>query len=166
MVCLPFTSLQKNIINKIFCTRSSFHPQPRASGHMCVHVYQRTRVASERRTGWSNKLLEIFKTVVLSWVYKLIDMKYSRWGGTKVWFHARRHKLKWSSAAMGAVKSIALVATMIEPACQWLNVEMSVVTTSAHCYCGLLFPRTEYFHIVSHPHRTKGSTTKWANYYT
>jgi hypothetical protein len=39
---------------------------------------------SERRTGWSSKLLDIFKRVILLWVYKVVDMKYSRQGGTKV----------------------------------------------------------------------------------
>jgi hypothetical protein len=40
-----------------------------------VHVYQRTYVESERRTGWSNKLLDIFKLVILLWVYKVVNMK-------------------------------------------------------------------------------------------
>jgi hypothetical protein len=39
---------------------------------------------SERRTGWSSKLLDIIKQVILLWVYKVVDMKYSRRGGTKV----------------------------------------------------------------------------------
>jgi hypothetical protein len=39
---------------------------------------------SERRTEWSSKLLEIFEANVLSWVYRLVDMKYSRRGGTNV----------------------------------------------------------------------------------
>jgi hypothetical protein len=34
--------------------------------------------------GWSSKLLEIFESVVLPWVYKVGDKKYSRQGGTKV----------------------------------------------------------------------------------
>jgi hypothetical protein len=82
------TSLQKNIVNKIFSNRSSFYLLPCASGHTCMHVYQQTHIASERRIGWSSKLLEIFEVVVLSWVYKQVGMKYSRGGGTKFWFHA------------------------------------------------------------------------------
>jgi hypothetical protein len=39
---------------------------------------------SERRTGWGSKLLDIIKQVILLWVYKVVDMKYSRRGGTKV----------------------------------------------------------------------------------
>jgi hypothetical protein len=39
---------------------------------------------SKRRTGWSSKLLDIFKQVILQWVYKVVDMEYSRRGGTKV----------------------------------------------------------------------------------
>jgi hypothetical protein len=39
---------------------------------------------SERRIGWSSKLLDIFKQVILLWVYKVVGMKYSRRGGTKV----------------------------------------------------------------------------------
>jgi hypothetical protein len=84
MVRLSFTSLQKMIVNRIFSTISSFRPQPCASGHTCAHMYQRTRVVSKRRTGWSSKLLDILKQVILLWVYKVVDMKYSRWGGTKV----------------------------------------------------------------------------------
>jgi hypothetical protein len=30
------------------------------------------------------KLLDIFDKVILLWVYKVVDMKYSRRGGTKV----------------------------------------------------------------------------------
>jgi hypothetical protein len=40
-------------------------------------VYQQTCVVSERRTGWSTKLLDIFKQVILLWVYKVVNMKYS-----------------------------------------------------------------------------------------
>jgi hypothetical protein len=75
---------QKRIVNRIVSTGSSFRPQPCASGHTCAHVYQQTRVVSERRTGWSSKLLDIIKQVILLWVYKVVDMKYSRRGGTKV----------------------------------------------------------------------------------
>jgi hypothetical protein len=39
---------------------------------------------SERRTGWSSKLLDIIKHVILLWVYKMVNMKYSMRGGTKV----------------------------------------------------------------------------------
>jgi hypothetical protein len=39
---------------------------------------------SERRTRWSSKLLDIFKQVMLLWVYKVVDIKYSRRGETKV----------------------------------------------------------------------------------
>jgi hypothetical protein len=39
---------------------------------------------SERRTGWSSKLLDIFKQVILQWVYEVVDMNYRRRGGTKV----------------------------------------------------------------------------------
>jgi hypothetical protein len=39
---------------------------------------------SERRTGWSSKLLDIFNQVILLWVYKVVNMKYTRQGGTKV----------------------------------------------------------------------------------
>jgi hypothetical protein len=35
---------------------------------------------SERRTGWSRKLLDIFDRVILLWIYKMVDMKYSRRG--------------------------------------------------------------------------------------
>jgi hypothetical protein len=45
-------------------------------------VYQRTCIASERRTGWSSKLLDTFNQVILLWVYKVVNMKYSRGGGT------------------------------------------------------------------------------------
>jgi hypothetical protein len=75
---------QKNIVNIIFSTRSSFRPQQCVSGHTCTHVYQWTRVVSERRTRWSSKLLDIFKQVIPLWVYKVVDMKYCRQGGTKV----------------------------------------------------------------------------------
>jgi hypothetical protein len=78
---LPFI---KKIVNRIFFTGSSFHPQPHASGHTCAHVDQQTHVVSERRTGWSSKLLDIFKQVILLWVSKVVDMKYNRRGGTKV----------------------------------------------------------------------------------
>jgi hypothetical protein len=47
-------------------------------------MYQRTRVVSERRIRWSSKLLDIFEQVILLWVYKVVDMKYNRRGGTKV----------------------------------------------------------------------------------
>jgi hypothetical protein len=76
--------LLKKIVNRIFSTGSSFYPQLCVSGHMCAHVYQQTHVVSERRTGWSSKLLDIFKQVILPWVYKVVDMRYSRWAGTKV----------------------------------------------------------------------------------
>jgi hypothetical protein len=39
---------------------------------------------SERRTGGSSKLLDIFKKVILMWVYKVVDMNYVRQGVTKV----------------------------------------------------------------------------------
>jgi hypothetical protein len=78
---LPFT---KKCCQQIFSTGSSFHSQPCASGQTCTHVYQRTRVVSERRIRWSSKLLDIFEQVILLWVYKVVDMKYNRRGGTKV----------------------------------------------------------------------------------
>jgi hypothetical protein len=46
---------------------------------------QRTRIASERRTGWSRKLFDIFDRVILLWVYKMVDVNYSRRDGTKVY---------------------------------------------------------------------------------
>jgi hypothetical protein len=33
---------------------------------------------------WSSKLLDTFKLVILLWVYKVVDMKDNRRGGTKV----------------------------------------------------------------------------------
>jgi hypothetical protein len=33
---------------------------------------------------WSSKLLDTFELVILLWVYKVVDMKDSRHGGTKV----------------------------------------------------------------------------------
>jgi hypothetical protein len=33
---------------------------------------------------WSSKLLDTFELVLLLWVYKVVDMKDSRRGGTKV----------------------------------------------------------------------------------
>jgi hypothetical protein len=128
---------QKEIVNRIFPTESSFYQQPHASGHTCAHVYQRTRIVSERRTGWISKLLDIFDRVILLWVYKMVDVKYSRQGRTKVWV-----RLKWSSVAIGAV-SQPPVATVIGPAWQRLNIAMVAVTTSAHCYCGLLLLHIE-----------------------
>jgi hypothetical protein len=80
-MCLDVTGFSKDNIN--------------ASGHTCTHMCKRRRNASERRTGWSRKLLDIFDRVILLWVYKMVDVKYSRWGGTKVWVW-----LKWSSAAI------------------------------------------------------------------
>jgi hypothetical protein len=56
---------QKEIINQIFSTGFSFHPQLGASGHTCAHVYQQTCIASERRTRWSSKLLDIFDLIIL-----------------------------------------------------------------------------------------------------
>jgi hypothetical protein len=97
---------QKETVNIIFSTESSFCPQPHASGHTCTHVYERTRVARERRTGWSSKLLDIFNQVILLCVYNMVDMKYSRWRGTKVWV-----QLKWSLVATGMV-SQPLIATV------------------------------------------------------
>jgi hypothetical protein len=32
---------------------------------------------------WGRKLLDILDLVLLLWVYKVVDMKYSRRGGTK-----------------------------------------------------------------------------------
>jgi hypothetical protein len=32
---------------------------------------------------WSSKLLDTFELVILLWVYKVVDMKDSRHGGTK-----------------------------------------------------------------------------------
>jgi hypothetical protein len=158
---------QKEIVNKIFSTRSSLHPQSRASGHTSAHVCQRTCIVSERRTGWSRKLLDIYDRVILLWVYKMVDVKYSRRGGTKVWA-----RLKWSSVAMGtvsqppvatvtlssnkSVKSLAHVASVIWPAWQRLNIATGTVTASAHCYYGLLLLHIERYMI---------STTKWAKYY-
>jgi hypothetical protein len=75
---------QKEIVNIIFSTGSSFCPQPRVSGNTCTHMFQQTCVASERRTEWSSKMLDIFNQVILMWVYIVVDMKYSRRGGTKV----------------------------------------------------------------------------------
>jgi hypothetical protein len=56
-------SCTKNIINRIVSTGPSFRPQPCASGHTRAQVYQRIRVASERRTSWSSKVMEIFEAV-------------------------------------------------------------------------------------------------------
>jgi hypothetical protein len=39
---------------------------------------------SERRTGWSSKLLDIFNQVILLWVYEVVDMNYIRRGESKV----------------------------------------------------------------------------------
>jgi hypothetical protein len=80
MVCIPFTSLHK----KRLSTESSSLDPPSAHSHVPVSTRARMCAKGERRTGWSSKLLEIFEAVVLSWVYKLIDMKYSRQGGTTV----------------------------------------------------------------------------------
>jgi hypothetical protein len=33
---------------------------------------------------WSSKLLDIFKLVILMWVYKVVNVKDSRRGGAKV----------------------------------------------------------------------------------
>jgi hypothetical protein len=97
---------QKDIVNKIFSTGSSLHPQLRDSGHTCTHVCQWRRIASKRRTGWSKKLLDIFEWIILLRVYMIVDVKYSRRGGTKVWVW-----LKWSSVATGTVSqpSVAIV---------------------------------------------------------
>jgi hypothetical protein len=72
---IPFTILHKKRL--IFSTGSSLRPQSHFNGHMCAHVCQRTLIVSKRRTGWSKKLLDIFNRVILLWVYKMIDMKYS-----------------------------------------------------------------------------------------
>jgi hypothetical protein len=144
---LPCT---KKIDNWIFSNRSSFLSQLRSSGHTCVHVYQQTRAVNER-TRWSNNLLEIFDAFVLPLFYKLVGMKYSRRGGTKVWFRVGQRKLRWSLVATSVVKSFTPIATMMRPACQWQNAATSTVTTSACCYYGLLLPRTKYFYKVSIP---------------
>jgi hypothetical protein len=89
MAHLPFTSLHK----KILSTESSppdppsTHSSVPGGPRMCMHRRApRTRHAtSERRTGWSRKLLNIFDQVILLWVYKVVGMKYSRRGGTKVY---------------------------------------------------------------------------------
>jgi hypothetical protein len=114
---------QKEIVNKIFSTGSSLRPQLHASGQTCVHMCQRTRIASERRTGWRRKLLDIFDWVILLWVYKMVDVKYSRWCGTKVWVW-----LKWCSVAMGTVNQPPVATVTLSS-----NGLGEVI--SACCYC-------------------------------
>jgi hypothetical protein len=100
---------QNEIVNIIFFIGFSFRPQQRASGHAYVHTQTcplTHHVVSKRRTGWSSKLLDIFDQVILLWVYKVVDMKYNRRGGTKVWV-----RLRWSSVATGAVSQL-LVSTV------------------------------------------------------
>jgi hypothetical protein len=86
---------------------------------MCAHMCKRRRNVSERSTGWCRKLLNIFDWVILLWV----DVKYSRWGGTKVWV-----QLKWSSVAMSVV-SQPPVATIT------LSSNGLGEVISARCYC-------------------------------
>jgi hypothetical protein len=97
---LPLTKrdCQWNLLHRIFL--------PPATACQWAHMYQRTRVASKRRTGWSSKLLDIFDQVILLWDYKMVDMKYSRWVGTKDWVW-----LKWSAVATGVVSELP-VATV------------------------------------------------------
>jgi hypothetical protein len=85
-----FTRLHK----KILSTESSPPDPPSTCNRVPVGVCQQTHIASERRIEWSKKILDIFDWVILLWVYKMADMKYSRRGGTKVWLW-----LKWSSVA-------------------------------------------------------------------
>jgi hypothetical protein len=117
---IPFTKIdcQYNIHHRIL-------PPPALACQWahCVHMCKRTRNASERRTGWSKKLLDIFDRVILLWVYKMVDMKYSRWGETKVWV-----RLKWSLEAMGVV-SQPPIATMI------ISSNGLGEVINAHCYC-------------------------------
>jgi hypothetical protein len=69
-----------------------------------------------------HKLLEIFESVVLSWVYKMLDMKHSRRGGTEVILSSNgcgednRPLPLCNSVAPGSVKSYMPIATVIGPA--------------------------------------------------
>jgi hypothetical protein len=131
-------------------------------------VCQWTHIASERRTRWSRKLLDIFDQVILLWIYKMVDVKYSRRGGTNVWV-----RFKWSSVATGAVSQppIATVtlssnglSEVISARCYCDQASLAAtecrkgtVTASVCCYYGLLLLHIERYMI---------STTKWAKYYT
>jgi hypothetical protein len=116
----PFTSFTKRD-----CQQDLLHlilPSPTIMckwGHMC----QRTCTASEKMTGWSRKLLDIFNRVILLWVYKMVDVKNSRRGETKVWV-----RLKLSSVTMGMV-SQRPVATVT------LSSNGLGEVIRVHCYC-------------------------------
>jgi hypothetical protein len=90
-----------------------------------ARVYQRTRIASKGRTGWSSMLLDIFDRVILLWVYKMVDVKYSRWGGTKVWV-----QLKWSLVETGAVSQPPITTVTLSS-----NGLGKIISSS--CYCDL-----------------------------
>jgi hypothetical protein len=83
-MCHSFTKryCQQNLLHQILPSAAIMCQW----AHMptCTHVCQRICIANERRTGWSRKLLDIFDRVILLWVYKMVDVKYSRRGGTKV----------------------------------------------------------------------------------
>jgi hypothetical protein len=135
---LPLTKrdCQWNLLHRIFL--------PPATACQWAHMYQRTRVASKRRTGWSSKLLDIFDQVILLWDYKMVDMKYSRWVGTKDWVW-----LKWSAVATGVVSELPVATVTL---CS--NGLSEVIR--ACCYCGLFLLHIERYMI---------STTKWSKYY-
>jgi hypothetical protein len=115
-ILLPFIKrdCQQNLLHQIF--------PPSAIACQWTHMCQRTCIASERRTGWSRKLLDIFDRAILMWLYKMVDMKYSRWGGTKVLV-----RWKWSSVATGAV-SHSPIATVT------LSSNDLIEVINAHCY--------------------------------
>jgi hypothetical protein len=115
-ILLPFPKrdCQQNLLHRIL--------PPSAIACQPTHVCQRTRITSERRTRWSRKLLDISDHVILLWVYKMVDVKYSRRGGTKVWVW-----LKWTTVATGAV-SQPPVATVT------LSSNGLGEVISAHCY--------------------------------
>jgi hypothetical protein len=86
-------------------------------------VCQQECIVSERWIGWSRKLLDIFDQVIRLWVYKMVDGKYSWWGGTKVWV-----RLNWSSVATGTVSQLPIATE-----CHTSNELGEVI--SARCYC-------------------------------
>jgi hypothetical protein len=114
---------QKVIVNRIFSTGSSFLSQLCDSWHTCANVYQRTRMVSERTTGSSSKLLDIFEQVILLWVYNIVEMKYSRRTGTKIWV-----RLNWSSVETDTVSQLP-IATMT------LSSNGLGEVIHASCYC-------------------------------